>query len=179
MEEIVDNKVEDKKAAQPTPEEVLKKKIEELEKNSQKELQEAHNKWLYLYADFENYKKRIVKEKADLIRYGNELLAREIVEVIDHLEAALNHASGTKEIKALEDGIQLTLKKFLTVMDKFGIKPVDSVGQKFDPRFHEAIHEEEKEEVETGTIISEEQKGYTYHDRLLRVARVVVAKKKI
>lgn len=148
--------------------------IEELKKSAK----DSYNKWLYLYADFENYKKRVVKEKADLFKYGNELLAREIVEVIDSLEAALNHTSQTKDAKALEEGIGLTIKKFLGMLEKFGIKPIESVGEKFDPRFHEAVHEEEKEGVETGTILSESQKGYTYHDRLLRVACVVVAKKK-
>ncbi|HBQ21750.1 MAG: nucleotide exchange factor GrpE [Deltaproteobacteria bacterium GWA2_38_16] len=154
--------------------EEYKKKQEE----AQKEAKENYNKWLYLYADFENYKKRIVKEKADLIKYGNEVLARELLEVMDSLEKALSHATGSNDLKGFEDGIRLTLKQFGTVLAKFGISSIESMGKKFDPHFHEAVLEKEKENVETGTVIEEHQKGYLYHDRLLRVAKVVVAKKK-
>ncbi len=156
----------------------LEKKEEEKLEEAQKEAKENYNKWLYLYADFENYKKRIHKEKLDLLKYGNEGMAYELLEVIDSLEKALSHAPLKDGVKGLEEGIRLTIKQFLSVFEKFGIKPIHSVGTKFDPKFHEAVGEEEKEGQEFGTIVSETQKGYTLHDRLLRAARVIVAKKK-
>ena len=155
-------------------EEEGKKKLEE----AQKEAKDNYNKWLYLYADFENYKKRVHKEKLDLLKYGNEGLAYELLEVIDSLEKALSHAPLKNGAKGLEEGIRLTMKQFLNILEKFGVKPIQSVGTKFDPQFHEAVGEEEKEEHEPGTVVSETQKGYTLHDRLLRAARVIVAKKK-
>jgi len=155
-------------------EEDFKKKFEE----AQKEAKDNYNKWLYLYADFENYKKRVHKEKLDLLKYGNEGLAYELLEVIDSLEKALSHANEKNGVKGLEEGIRLTMKQFLNVLEKFGVKPIQSMGTKFDPKFHEAVGEEEKEGQEPGTIVGETQKGYTLHDRLLRAARVIVAKKK-
>ncbi len=157
-------------------EEDIKKKYEE----AQKEAKENYNKWLYLYADFENYKKRIHKEKLDVLKYGNEGFAYELLEVMDALEKALSHTNEKNGAKGLEEGIKLTMKQFLSVFEKFGIKPIESIGAQFDPKFHEAVGEEEEHEPGTipGTIIRETQKGYVLHDRLLRAARVIVAKKK-
>ena len=156
----------------------FKKKHEE----AQKEAKDNYNKWLYLYADFENFKKRVHKEKLDLLKYGNEGLAYELLEVMDSLEKALSHANeknGPKKLgEGLEEGIRLTMKQFLSVLEKFGIKPIQSMGVKFDPKFHDAVGEEEKEGQEPGTVVSETQKGYVIHERLLRAARVIVAKKK-
>lgn len=143
-----------------------------------KEAKDNYNKWLYLYADFENFKKRVIKEKTDLLKYGNELLAKDLVEVIDSMETALEYTKEKNDIKGVQEGLQLTLKQFLTILKKFGITPMESLGKKFDPVFHEAVLEEEKEDHETGTIIQETKKGYLLHDRVLRAAQVVVAKKK-
>ncbi|MBI3018830.1 MAG: nucleotide exchange factor GrpE [Deltaproteobacteria bacterium] len=162
-------------ATQPAAvEEDYKKKCEE----AQKEAKENYNKWLYLYADFENYKKRVHKEKLDLLKYGNESLAYELLEVVDSLEKALSHTDEKNGAKGLEGGIRLTMKQFLSVLEKFGIKPIQSVGTKFDPKFHEAVGEEEKEDHGPGMVVRETQKGYVLHERLLRAARVIVAKKK-
>ena len=169
-------RVADPPVADPIAEngaEDFKKKYEE----AQKEAKDNYNKWLYLYADFENFKKRVHKEKLDLLKYGNEGLAYELLEVMDSLEKALSHAN-EKHGKGLEEGIRLTMKQFLSVLEKFGIKPIQSMGVKFDPKFHEAVGEEEKEGQEPGTVVSETQKGYVIHERLLRAARVIVTKKK-
>lgn len=173
MKEIKEEKIVQ---SETTSEEskVFQKKYEE----ATKEAKENYNKWLYLYADFENYKKRIFKEKAEFAKYGQENLAREILEGVDTLEKALSHAPGFEAHKGFEEGIKLTLKQFLSALEKFGIIPIQSMGEKFDPVFHEAVSEEEKEDVESGTVIEEVQKGYKLHDRILRVARVVVAKNK-
>lgn len=169
-----EEKIQKETPESPVKEEDFKKKYE----TASREAKENYNKWLYLYADFENYKKRILKEKADLLKYGNEVLVKELLAVIDALETALTHTKDFNAVKGLEEGIKLTLKQFLGVLGKAGVTPILSIGKKFDPYFHEVVGEEEKEECEIGTIIQEIKKGYSLHDRTLRAAHVIVAKKK-
>lgn len=149
-----------------------KTKFEQVEK----EAKENYNKWLYLRADFENFKKRIYKEQAEFLKYGHERFARELLHVIDSIEWGLSHAKG--EPQGLEEGFRLTLKQCLSVFAQFGIIPIESVGKKFDPKFHEAVAEEEAAEGASLMIIREHRKGYLLHDRLLRAAQVIVAKRK-
>lgn len=138
--------------------------------------EEAYNKLLYLRADFENFKKRIYKEQAEFLKYGHERFARELLHVVDSIEWGLSHAKGDPQ--GLEEGFRLTLKQCLSVFTQFGITPIESIGKKFDPKFHEAVAEEEVAEGEPLTIIREHRKGYLLHDRLLRAAQVIVAKRK-
>lgn len=159
-------------ALKQTEEIDYKSKFEQAEK----EAKENYNKWLYLRADFENFKKRIYKEQMEFLKYGHERFARELLLVVDSLEWGLSHAKG--DVQGLEEGLRLTLKQCLSVFSQFGIAPIDSVGKKFDPKFHEAIAEEEKADCESLTVIREHRKGYTFHDRLLRAAQVIVAKRK-
>jgi len=159
--------------AQETPD--YKKKAEE----AAREAKENYDRWLYLRADLENFKKRHYKERADLIKYGHEHFARELLEGVDSLESALLHAQKKdQDVSALGEGIVLTLKQFLKVFRQFGITPMDSVGKKFDPTYHKAVAEQEHPDQETGIILQEHKKGYMLHDRLLRAAHVIVATKK-
>lgn len=143
---------------------------------TEKEAKENYNKWLYLKADFENFKKRIYKEQAEFLKYGYERFARELLHVVDSLEWGLSHAKGYPH--GLEEGFRLTLKQCFSIFAQFGITPIESVGKKFDPKFHEAVAEEEVVESEPLMIIREHRKGYLFHDRLLRAAQVIVAKQK-
>lgn len=154
------------------PEE-LKKEIDEKDAR----IKELENRILYLQADFENFKKLKAKEKADTLKYGNETLIRELLPVIDHLEMALKHAESTEDYKSIYEGVKITLNEFSKVLEKTGVKPIEAVGQKFDPNFHEAFYQEDHEDVEPGTVISELQKGYILNDRLVRPSRVGVSKK--
>lgn len=160
------------KPPKPNEEPDLKKKLEQAEK----EAKENYDKWLYLRADFENFKKRISKEQAELFKYGHERFARELLHVVDSLEWGLSHAKGDPQ--GLEEGFRLTLKQCLSIFSQFGIMPIESVGKKFDPKFHEAVAEEEVSDRESLTIMREHRKGYMLHDRLLRAAQVIVAKRK-
>jgi len=150
----------------------------ELDK-ARKAAKENHDKWLYLGAEFENFKKRLTKERIDLIKFGHERFAGELLNVVDSLESALAHVPKEESKKSgLAEGIHLTVKQFLGVFGQFGIKPIESKGKHFDPNFHEAIAQQESNEHEPGTVIQEHRKGYLLHDRLLRAAQVVVSKKK-
>ena len=142
-----------------------------------KEYQDLYQKYIRLAADFENYKKRLAKEKADVVSYGNEELIKALLNVIDNLERALDHADEEKDSKALMEGVKLVHKQFLSCLEKFGVKFVEaSPGQEFDPRMHQAIERVESHDFTPGLIISEMLRGYMLKERLLRPALVVVSK---
>ncbi len=161
--------------------EALDTSISEAELKAALEKKDVENKELYdrllrSMADFDNHKKRVSKEKDDLIRYGNEKLVREFLPVIDNFERALGQAENAPASQALKEGIEMILKQFISVLEKFGVKSFSSIGQSFDPNKHEAMVQQESAEHENNTVISEFQKGYYLHDRLLRPALVAVAK---
>ncbi len=139
----------------------------------QKKLQESEAKYLYLYAEFENYKKRSIKERSDAVKYANEPFAREIVMAIDNLERGLAFvAPGTDQ--NLVNGLKMVLTQFQTALGQQGIQPVVSLDKPFDPNLHEAVGSEVSDKP-SGTVIKEHQKGYTIQGRLLRPARVIVS----
>jgi len=153
--------------------------IEELKANlegKEKEIEELKEKLLYHQADFENFKKLKAKEKQEALRFGNETLIKELLPVIDNLERAIEHAGKTDEAKAIAEGVALTLNGFLKVLEKFDVSRVEAKGKKFDPNLHEAVYQEESDQVEPGTVIAELQKGYLMDGRLLRPSMVSVAK---
>lgn len=152
-----------------------------------KKLKEAENKYLYLYADFENFKKRSFKERAETLKFGWEPIARELLQSVDNLERALvftenaentesNGQKGNSENlkNPLKAGLSLCLNEFTNTLKKFGVEPIESKGKAFDPNFHESIGQIPSA-APSGTIVKEEQKGYTLHGRLLRAARVVLS----
>lgn len=142
-----------------------------------KDYQDLYQKYIRLAADFENYKKRLAKEKADVVAYGNEELIKALLNVIDNLERALDHADEEKDPKALIEGVKLVHKQFLSCLEKFGVKFVEATpGQEFDPRMHQAIERVETPDFTPGLIISEMLRGYTLKERLLRPALVVVSR---
>jgi molecular chaperone GrpE len=146
-------------------------------RNGGKDYQDLYQKYIRLAADFENYKKRLAKEKADVVAYGNEELIKALLNVIDNLERALDHANADEDPKPLIEGVKLVHKQFLSCLEKFGVQFVDaSPGGEFDPRLHQAIERVESPDFTPGLIISEMLRGYTLKDRLLRPALVVVSK---
>jgi molecular chaperone GrpE len=153
--------------------------LEELKANlggKEKEIEDLKEKLLYHQADFDNFKKLKAKEKQEVLRFGNETLIKELLPVIDNLERAIEHAGKTEEAKAIAEGVALTLNGFLKVLEKFDVSRVEAKGKKFDPNLHEAVYQEESEQVEPGTVIAEFQKGYMMDGRLLRPSMVSVAK---
>jgi molecular chaperone GrpE len=153
------------------------KELLDLAKAREAEAEEYYNRYLSASAEMENQKKRLVREKSDQIKYANEEILRQMMPVVDNLERAMGHASEQKVNQGVLDGLEMTLQGFLETLKKFGISPLEPVGEKFDPNFHEAVMLREDISQEENTVLSQIQKGYLLKDRLLRPAMVVVSKK--
>jgi molecular chaperone GrpE len=151
--------------------------VEERLAQKEREAQENYNKWLRTLAELENYKKRQEREKADLCKFAQESLIRGLLPVLDNIDRAIEHSRVNNVPASFIEGLELARKSFWGVLQKNGVEVINTVGEKFDPNFHEAIMQQEDPEVEENTITSEAQKGYLLHDRLLRPSMVVVAKK--
>lgn len=140
------------------------------------EAQANYDRFLRAAADLENYKKRVEKEKADIVSFANESLIEDVLPAIDNFERALSHANGEENLESLKKGVKLTIDQLYGVLKKFGLDEIRSVGEKFDPSIHHAISEEDSE-AEPGTVVKEFQKGYFLKGRLLRPSMVAVAKR--
>jgi len=141
------------------------------------EAEESYDRLLRVSAEFENYKKRTAREMADFKKYANQSLLRELLPIIDNLDLAIKAAAEASDSTdvCLLDGVELTRKEILKVFENFHVEPIDALGKPFDPNFHEAVMREESDEHPENTVVSELQKGYLMHDRLLRPTMVVVA----
>ena len=141
---------------------------------------EASKNWdLYLRerADLENARKRHQREKEDAIRFANDRLLREMIPVLDNLERAVEHAGqGGIENKGLLEGVNMTITQFRKALEDFGVKPIKAIGDSFDPNLHQAMGQVETAEQAPNTVVTEFQRGYLLHDRLLRPSLVMVAK---
>ncbi|MCF8067268.1 MAG: nucleotide exchange factor GrpE [Desulfobacterales bacterium] len=145
----------------------------------EKEAKEYYDRLLRVSAEFENYKKRNEREVSEFRKYANESLLKALLPAVDNLERAI--ASGLekeKENTGMIAGLNLTLAEILKVFERFGVFPIDAMGESFDPNFHQAVMQEETDDHPANTVINELQKGYKYHDRLLRPSMAVVSKEK-
>ncbi len=157
------------------------------EKDSAKELAEAladaaeqKDNMLRIAAEFENYKKRMNRERATAQKYAGEPIFREILLVVDNLERAVSQGKAGEVdaemgMAALLEGVQLTLKSLLSILEKFEVKPIESIAQPFDPSVQEALTMEASDTVPANHVLNEFEKGYQYKDRLLRAAKVIVS----
>lgn len=158
-----------------------KKKIGKLEeeiKDLKKSSADIKEKYLMALADLENYKKRSSKERADLLKYQGESILVDILEVIDNLDRALEHAS--QDNASSDDicsGVKMIHKQFIDVLGKWGVKSESSVGKMFDPEKHNALSRVPDPNAKANEIISEFKKLYYYKDKILRHAQVVVCSK--
>jgi molecular chaperone GrpE len=141
---------------------------------------EQKDHFLRVSAEFENYKKRMMREKATAMKYAGEPIIRDILPTIDNLERAIvqGQAEGIdaeKGLASLIEGVQLTLKSLVSTLEKLEVTPIESVGQAFDPTCHEALTMEPSDTVPANYVLNEFEKGYQYKDRLLRAAKVIVS----
>jgi molecular chaperone GrpE len=138
---------------------------------------ELRDRMLRIAADFDNWKKRSRKELTDTEARSKEQVLRDLLEVVDNLERANASWGEGKESdpRAIRDGVDLVLRQFRSKLERYQVRPVDSKGAPFDPRFHEAISQAPTADAKPGSILHELQKGYMIGDRLLRPAMVVVA----
>jgi molecular chaperone GrpE len=142
------------------------------------ELQEMNDKYLRLYAEFENYKKRVNKDKEELVKYGNEKLIYELLPVIDYLEMALKH-SKNEASEGIVQGVEITLKELMRTLEKFGLTSIEAIGKPFDPTVHHAMSVVEREDVEENMVAEEFRKGYMVRDKVIRAPLVGVSKKPV
>ncbi len=142
-----------------------------------KELQEAKDKYLRLYAEFENYRRRVNKDKEELVKYGNEALIYELLPVVDNLEMALQHASDEESSSGLVQGVELTLKELMKTLEKFGLSPIEADGRPFDPSVHHAMSQVVREDVDEKIVVEEFRRGYLLKEKVLRPSLVAVSKK--
>lgn len=172
-----------------TPEEVESEETEELELEkspeeqlaaAQAESNDLRDKVLRVAAEFENYKKRMVRERTAMLKYSGESIFRELLPVVDNLERAVEQGvvdgvEAEKNLEALLEGVALTLKSLRNTLEKFEVKVVESIGEPFDPAIQEALTMEASDTVPANHVSGEFEKGYHYKDRLLRAARVIVS----
>jgi len=141
---------------------------------------ETSNNWnLYLRerADLENARKRHQRDKEDALRFANDRLLKEMIPVLDNLERAVEHAGqGNDGNQGLLEGVNMTINQFRKAMETFGVKPIIAIGADFDPNLHQAMGQIESAEQAPNTVVTEFQKGYLLHDRLLRPSLVILAK---
>ncbi|HEV3443882.1 MAG TPA: nucleotide exchange factor GrpE [Gemmataceae bacterium] len=126
-------------------------------------------------ADFENYQKRIQRDLAEERRYAYAPFVRELLPVVDNLQRALDAAQQQGEKGPLVQGVSLILSQLLEIFNRFGIKAIDPLGQRFDPNLHQAVLQEPRPDLTPGTVVRVLEPGYRLHDRVLRPAKVVVA----
>lgn len=147
---------------------------------AREEVAVLRDKLLRMAAENENFKKRVERERLATLKYAGENIFREILPVVDNLERALSlgvvdGADAEKNLTALLEGVQLTLKSLLSTLEKFEVRAVSSVGKPFDPKDQEAMTMDISSEVPANHVLTEFEKGYYYRDRLLRAAKVIVS----
>lgn len=157
---------------------VTPEQLEELKSLAAK-ADENWQRLLRTTADFDNFKKRAVREKQEAIKYANESLLQKVIPVLDNFEMALaaTQNSPVEGIKALQDGVAMIHSQLKNVLTEAGLEEVNATGKPFDPNFHEAVSQQESAEVAEGNVLQQLRKGYKFRDRLLRPATVIVAKK--
>ena len=146
-------------------------RIAELEQQAK----ETYERLLRVSADFENYRKRIEREKQEYVKFANERLLRDLLPIVDNLRRALRHAKESGDSPVVVAGVDLVLQEFLKVLERYGVTAIQSAGQMFDPALHEALQMVEVEDKEPGSVIEELQSGYLLHGRVLRPALVTVS----
>jgi molecular chaperone GrpE len=139
------------------------------------ECKSLNDRYVRLAAEFENYKRLSQRDQRDQIRYGNEQLIKELLPAVDNMERAIKAATNGGSGNALIQGVDLTLKQLIGALGKFGVQPIESVGQPFDPTVHQAVSQIPSESVPAQHVAEEYQKGYRLHDRILRAAMVSVS----
>lgn len=142
------------------------------ERNEQ-ELADMKDRYLRLMADFENFKKRALKEQSELLKYQGERVVVDLLEVLDNLELALAHSSA--EYDKLKQGLEMVHRMFVERLGRWEIRGESSVGREFDPHRHSAISRVPGNSAKPGTVVGELKKPYFYKDKLIRVGEVVVA----
>lgn len=141
-----------------------------------KQAEESQERYLRTQADFDNFRRRSRLEKEDFAKYASSKLVEQLLPVLDNFERAIAASKDSKDLDSLLKGIEMIQRQMGQVLEQEGLKPLDSIGQLFNPEFHQAIMQVDSDEHEEGTIVEELQKGYAFKDKVLRPAMVKVTK---
>jgi len=148
---------------------------EEDGQTSEDKYDDLNNRFLRLYAEFENFRKRTNKERLDIINNANADLLKDMIPVIDDFERAITNNEGSEDVIAIKEGFSLIYNKYKGILQTKGLKPMDSKGEVFDPEVHEAVANMPTEDKKLkGKIIDDVEKGYFLNEKVLRYAKVVV-----
>ena len=174
---------EEKMEGEDLPKEEPKLSNEEVIEKLKVDIEDLKDQRLRSAAELENYRKRSEKDQSDALKYGITNFAKEVISIRDNIERAnasiLDEIKSDEKIKPVIEGLELIHQSIISVLDRFEIKKIESIDQKFDHNFHQAMVEIERDDCEPGTVVQELIPGYMLHDRLLRPAMVGVSKKKI
>ncbi len=175
-----DEKQEDQILEEDTPAEEVKEldpieALQEEVKKKDQELAELKGDFLREKADLDNFRKRLIKDKEDSIQYANQRLLKELVQINDNLDRALEAPNASLE--SLREGIEMIQKQFTTFLKNQKVEPIEAMGKPFDPNLHEVMTQLESDEHDENTVIQEYSKGYTLNGRILHSAKVVTSKK--
>jgi molecular chaperone GrpE len=185
QDDVNDEKAEGTAVPATTPEQaagaasVPESEIEPLRKKLAEKEDEArvnHDRFLRERAELENFKKRMLREKAEALRFASEPLIRDLIPVIDNLERALECGEG--DGKSVIEGVRMVVKSLLEILDRHGVKRIEALGRPFDPAHHQAMAQVESAEHEPNQVVEQHHTGYLLHDRLLRPALVTVSTRK-
>ena len=167
-----ETEVQEEETAKETEKEEEKAEAKEPDPRD-KQIEELNAKYMRLMADFQNQKKRFDKEKSDIHQYANEKIVKNLLEVLDNFERALD---ATKDADpSLHDGMELIFKQLMTALENAGVAEIKALGEEFDPNFHNAVMMEETDEYESNKVSGVMQKGYTLNSRVIRPSMVKVA----
>ncbi len=176
--DVIENEAQPEGDAPETASEPLsEQQLVELKEQAGKAAQ-YYDQLVRTVADMENFKKRAARERQDAIKYANEALLERIIPVLDNFDAALAAANAPNtSVQSLQSGVNMIQQQLKSTMSEAGLEEIDATGKPFDPNLHEAISQQETDEVPEGQVVQQVRKGYKLRERLLRPASVIVAKK--
>lgn len=140
-----------------------------------KQAEENQQRYLRAQADFDNFRRRTIKEKEELGQYASMKLISELLPVVDNFERAIAASSSNSDYESLVKGVDMIFRQLSQTLDAEGLKPINAVGEPFNPEFHQAIMQVESDEYEEGIVVEEVQKGYMLKEKVLRPAMVKVS----
>ena len=159
-------------------EETNETKLEDNVKQLEQEVADLKDKLLRKAAEFENYKRRTENDQINLLTFAAESFIQKLLPVIDDFERSLGHIDDAEDINAIKQGLKLIYDKLMKVLDEQGVKKIDAIGNPFDVDYHEALMQRPDDSVEPHTVLDEIEKGYTYKDKVIRHAKVIVSEEK-
>jgi molecular chaperone GrpE len=165
---------------QQQPVEPLTDKVEELTarlQEAEKKAAENYDKYIRSVAEFDNYRKRSLREKADAINYGNEKLLQDVLPLLDGIDRALEQSDKADDFEAFKTGLQMIREQFAGCLKKHGVESIEALRKNFDPNLHEALLQVDSPDHEDNKVVSEFEKGFLLNGRLLRPAKVSVCKR--